>query len=657
MKTRILILSLFVLSFQLQGQVIDAIFEHEILEYEIVELSGHDVLFVDNYQDSTIFTLSTTGINDEKFLSALTSDGIFLWQKKIDLDSIPRRLNVNEEYIFIDDNAHNLFRYNRAGEFIDSTYYYDEVFALSPRTYDDYEEEYYELVDSSMWYATGNSNTANFIYRYEEDDPYSSEDINTFNVVVNYNFNTKEYTKTYTLTSPPQSTSSSLASYEIQKQEYVFGNYYRSSIDKQTIIRIDGDGNVIDFINWNEPVVCAETPHYRIGHFGDILVETVFDFVVVLDYKCLSTLSSTYDGNVPELQGALRDIDCERSIIGKTGLYCGQDTFQKASYPTAPFFLEGLAAFYEIDSTTLRVIDYKNDSCIDQDGDGYSSAYDCFDEDPELGPHAEEIVGNDIDENCDGVAEVDNDGDGYTTLTDCDDTDPTIHPDATEIFNNDIDENCDKILELDQDLDGFGELTDCDDQDPNISPLADEIFGNSVDENCDGFAELDLDEDGVGDATDCDDLNPEVNPLTVEIPYDGFDNDCNPATLDDDLDQDGFVLADDCNDDDPNINPDAAELAENGIDEDCDGEDWILSSTYDLDRVKFTVYPSPATDVLFIKTQHEIQNIELLSLEGKLILSQYTDAPLNISAVQAGLYLCKVRMQNGKSGVRKVVVK
>jgi len=37
-----------------------------------------------------------------------------------------------------------------------------------------------------------------------------------------------------------------------------------------------------------------------------------------------------------------------------------------------------------------------------------------------------EIVGNDIDENCDGIAEVDEDGDGYTTLTDCNDNDPNI---------------------------------------------------------------------------------------------------------------------------------------------------------------------------------------------------------------------------------------
>ena len=55
-----------------------------------------------------------------------------------------------------------------------------------------------------------------------------------------------------------------------------------------------------------------------------------------------------------------------------------------------------------------------------------------------------EIPNNDIDEDCDGIAQViDVDMDGFNSDEDCDDENPDINPDATEIPNNGIDEDCD----------------------------------------------------------------------------------------------------------------------------------------------------------------------------------------------------------------------
>ena len=65
---------------------------------------------------------------------------------------------------------------------------------------------------------------------------------------------------------------------------------------------------------------------------------------------------------------------------------------------------------------------------------------------------------------------TDADGDGFNTDLDCDDTDPAINPNAMEIVNNDVDEDCDGIAQMiDEDGDGFNSSEDCDDFDTRIN--------------------------------------------------------------------------------------------------------------------------------------------------------------------------------------------
>ena len=220
---------------------------------------------------------------------------------------------------------------------------------------------------------------------------------------------------------------------------------------------------------------------------------------------------------------------------------------------------------------------------------------------------------------CDGAPS------GYVSNSDdCDDNNFDVNPDADEIVGNGVDDDCDpgtsdSVLDVDDDGDGFSENQgDCNDANASISPGATELVGNNIDENCDGkyLRYVDADNDSYGSTTtvlssnptpapgesnnnlDCNDGDSAINPGATEV-CDGKDNDCD-TTVDEgvtttyyaDTDSDGYGNASsttqacsapagfvsnstDCNDGNASIYPGATETADNGVDEDCDGFDLI----------------------------------------------------------------------------------
>jgi MYXO-CTERM domain-containing protein len=226
---------------------------------------------------------------------------------------------------------------------------------------------------------------------------------------------------------------------------------------------------------------------------------------------------------------------------------------------------------------------------------------------------------------------ADNDGDDFGDLntvgavtagTDCDDDSDARYPGATELIGDGVDQSCDgsELCYVDDDDDGFhtgatrssadedcadsGEADsaesdgDCDDSDPVIFPGSAEGVGDEVDQDCDGAELCFVDSDGDG-------FHAGVSVSSVDVLCDGAEElsaaapsgDCDDesaltfpggAPLDSatacmiDEDGDGYGASSvsgavtagaDCDDAESGIHPSATEGVGDGVDQDCDGEE------------------------------------------------------------------------------------
>ena len=264
--------------------------------------------------------------------------------------------------------------------------------------------------------------------------------------------------------------------------------------------------------------------------------------------------------------------------------------------------------YVDVDNDGYRPTGATSTTSTDMDctdaGEGASTdpSGDCDDADAAVNPGATEVIGDALDNNCDGREScyADGDNDGYRTEStvnsadddctdpgeaapsepsdDCNDAVATINPGATEVPGDGIDQTCDghELCYADLDLDGYRPdstttvdsedldctdvteadravpIGDCDDADSTLNPGATEVVDDGLDQNCDG-----------GD--DC----------YFDLDVDGFRTDTAALSADLDCDDEGEAHADvtggDCNDADATINPAAVEGIADHLDQNCDG--------------------------------------------------------------------------------------
>ena len=205
----------------------------------------------------------------------------------------------------------------------------------------------------------------------------------------------------------------------------------------------------------------------------------------------------------------------------------------------------------------------------DEDCDGALTADDCDDLDATLGAISSDadcdraLTEEDCDDSDPALNLEDADADGASTCDgDCNDADATITPDAEDTVGDDVDQTCDGLDGVDADGDGWASVEsggeDCDDTDAAVDPADVDADGYS---SCDG---------------DCDDTNGALNLDDTDMDgYTTCDGDCDDAIAElnlDDLDADTYTTCDgDCDDTNAALNLDDADAdGYSTCDGDCD---------------------------------------------------------------------------------------
>jgi len=70
---------------------------------------------------------------------------------------------------------------------------------------------------------------------------------------------------------------------------------------------------------------------------------------------------------------------------------------------------------------------------------------------------------------------------------------------------------------------------------------------------------------------------------------------------------------------------------------------------------EISLWPNPSRNIINIKSQYIIKNINLYNYLGELVLTQKTTLTINIQNLSKGFYLCKFEDENGNFAIKKII--
>jgi len=84
----------------------------------------------------------------------------------------------------------------------------------------------------------------------------------------------------------------------------------------------------------------------------------------------------------------------------------------------------------------------------------------------------------------------------------------------------------------------------------------------------------------------------------------------------------------------------------------------LLLVTLSLPKGELLVYPNPSSDILNVQSEQNLELVQLMQLDGRLIRTERANGSvhqLNVADLKQGVYLILVETETGRSISRVVV--
>jgi len=89
---------------------------------------------------------------------------------------------------------------------------------------------------------------------------------------------------------------------------------------------------------------------------------------------------------------------------------------------------------------------------------------------------------------------------------------------------------------------------------------------------------------------------------------------------------------------------------------DCN-ETYLGIENVTTGKSQLTLYPNPATEIVFIKAEQKTKNVQVFDASGKMVITTAQRSEINVQQLTAGVYLVKVTLADGSQSTHRLIKK